>query len=263
MHTGDALVDVTRLASGTGTGVGGTWYLSLDGEASERIAADARAEDVLIAVNNLTSAGNVTVTDGVGGDGPNGERSWVIHFHDWNNPNRTATNPIVAVGDEGLTGTAALATVDGGAFEVSEFCHKAVVQVSSSLTAGEIDDCVFTADWQGGASYTVPLFAFDANSSMVEEALASIDSEVLGVVWVSRDDDSTGAAEGVWNITFVENAEGRTPDLGCGSDAAVLQLVNATCEAIGGNFSVGFGGNLTRDISYSATDSEVREKVDG
>lgn len=261
-HTGDALIEVTRLSSGTGERLGGTWYLSLDGEASERIAADARAEEVMVAVSNLPSAGNVTVADGADGEGPNGERSWVILFHDWNDPNRTATNQILTVGDEGLTGTAATATIGGGGVsQVSEFCDKAAVKVTSALSAGEIDDCAFIAHWQGGTSYVVPAFAFDANSSIVKEALASVDKGILGEVWVSRD-DATGGARGIWNITFVENAEGRTPELDCGSDAAVLQLMNATCEPIGGAFTVGLNGNATRDISYNATDAEVSEKYD-
>lgn len=259
MHTGDASVRVIRLSSGTGERLGGTWYLSLDGEASERIAANALTEEVLIAVSNLTSSGNVTVAEGVNGEGPNGERTWAILFHDWNDPNRTLTTPIVTLGSESLTGTNAMATVGGGNSQISEFCDKAVVQVTSELSAGEINDCVLTADWQGGTSYAVPAFEFDANSSVIERALATVDRKILGEAWVSRA-GTTGTAGGIWNITFVENAEGRTPELDCGSDAEALQLVNATCEAIGGFFAFDFDGNVTQYIPYNATKSEVSDQ---
>lgn len=259
-HTGDASVSVTRLSSGTGERLGGTWYISLDGEASERIAANALAEEVLIAVSNLTSAGNVTVTDGENGEGFNGERSWVIQFHDWNDPNHTLTTPVFTVGSESLTGINAMATVSGGKSQVSEFCEKAVVEVTSSLSAGEINDCVFTADWRGGTSYAVPAFNFNANSSVVEEALATVDREILGKVWVSRA-GTTASGGGIWNITFVENTEGRVPELDCASDAEALQMVNATCEAIAGFFAFDFDGNVTQYILHNSTELEVSDQL--
>lgn len=266
MYSGDASIGVSLLSPGSGERLGGTWYLSLDGEASERIDAGANAEDVLVAIQNLTAAGNVSVTDSVEGDGYNGERSWVVTFFDWNDPNRTASPPVVTVGDEDLAGTGASAhlesasvTVDSdGELEVSQLCAKAVVQVSSLLPSGEIDECVVVAAWQGGGTtYAVSSFSFDANASSVETALASVDKTALGQVWVSREEENSASGGGVWNVTFVGNSEGRTPELQCASDADVLQITNSSCEAIGGSFVLAFAGNTTQEIAFNASALEV------
>lgn len=266
MYTGDASIEVTRLSSGTGERLGGTWYLSLDGEASVRIDAGALAEEVSNAIANLTAAGNVSVTDGVEGEGYNGERSWVVTFDDWNDPNRTAMPPTIAVGYEDLVGTGAavhLKTADAFAIggdeelQVAGLCDKGVVQLSSLLFSGVIDDCVVVPPWNGGTTYTVPSFPFDANSSTVKTAFEKVNQTVLGEVWVSRDSTS-GSGGGVWNVTFVDNAEGRTPGLQCGLDADVSHLVNASCDPIGGFFVLTFDGNATEEIAYNASALEVR-----
>ncbi|CAM9632862.1 unnamed protein product, partial [Hapterophycus canaliculatus] len=80
MFTGDASIGVSRLSPGTGERLSGTWYLSFDGEASARIDAGASAEEVTILIQNLTAAGNVSVTESVTERGYNGERSWVLTF---------------------------------------------------------------------------------------------------------------------------------------------------------------------------------------
>lgn len=260
------------MSSGTGERLGGTWYLSLDGIASTRISASATAEDVSNAIANLTAAGNVTVTEGIEDEGYNGEISWVITFHDWNNPNRTATPPALTVGGVGLTGTGAAArletvdlisvTSDDGELIVSDICTKAVVTLSSLLSAGDIDECVFVAAWQGGSggnTYIIPTFAYNANSSALETALANIDKTILGEVWVSSEGTS-GSGGGIWNITFVENAEGRVPELQCGSDADVSQTANATCDAVDGVFVLEFDGNTTQKIAYNASALKVRRQ---
>lgn len=258
------------MSSGTGERLGGTWYLSLDGIASTRISASATAEDVSNAIANLTAAGNVTVTDGIEDEGYNGERSWVVTFHDWNNPNRTAMPPALTVGDLGLTGTGAavrlktvgltFVTSSDGELIVSDLCTKAVVTLSSLLSAGDIDECVFVAAWHGGSggnTYNVPTFAYNANSSVLETALGNVDETVLGEVWVSRE-GTTGGGGGIWNITFIENTEGRVPELQCGSDADVSQTANATCDAVDGVFVLEFDGNATQEIPYNASALEVR-----
>lgn len=269
-YTGDASVGVFRLSPGTGERLGGTWYLSLDGEASTRIDAGASAEEVSAAVTNLTSAGNVTVTEITETAGYNGERSWVVTFLDWNDPNRTATPPIVTVGDEGLAGTGAAATLEaaaaGGSYtttgsdrelEMPHLCAKAVVQLSSLLSSGYIDECVVVAAWQGSTSYAVPPFSFDANATSVETALEGVDPTALGPVLVSSEGGASASGGGVWNVTFVGNSEGRTPELQCASDADVQQVSESSCEAIGGSFSLGFGGNTTQEIAFNASALEV------
>lgn len=265
LYTGDASVGVSRLYEGTGERLSGTWYLSLDGEASARIDAGALDEDVLSAIADLTAAGNVSVTAGMEGEGYNGERSWVVTFHDWNNPNRTTKTPVLRVGDEGLVGIGAAAHLEtagaaavasDGELDLSDLCTKAVVQISSLVSSGVIEDCVAVAAWQGGTSYAVPAFSFDANASSVETALASVDRAVLGEVWVSRQGTS-GSGGGLWNVTFVGNAEGRTPALQCGSDATLETAVNASCDAIGGVFVLAFEGNATSEIPYNASALEV------
>lgn len=255
---------------GTGERLGGTWYISLDGEFSTRIDAGALAEEVTSAITNLTAAGNVSVTDGAEGEGHNGERSWVITFHDWNDPNRTATPPVLAIGDESLTGTRAAAHLEAagvsavtseGELDVSDVCVKAVMQLSSLISSGFIDDCSIVASWDSGATYAVPAFSFDANASFVEEAFAAVDSSALGEVWVSSEGISSGGG-GVWNLTFVGNAAGRLPELECGSDAAVSRVANASCDAIGGAFVLNFDGNFTEEIAYNASALEVRNLTD-
>lgn len=261
---------VTRISSGTGERLGGTWYLSLDGIASTHISASATTEEVSNAIANLTAAGNVTVTEDVESEGYNGERSWVVTFHDWNNPNRTVTPPALTVGDVGLTGTGAAARLEtvgissatsgDGVFLASDLCIKAVVTLSSLLSAGDIDECAFVAAWSGGSggtTYTIPAFAYDANSSVLETALGNVDDTILGEVWVSRE-GTTGGGGGIWNITFVQNAEGRVPEFHCGSDAEVSQIANATCDAVGGVFVLEFDGNATQQIAYNASGLEVR-----
>ncbi|CAM9426180.1 unnamed protein product, partial [Ectocarpus fasciculatus] len=275
-YTGDASVGVFRLSPGTGERLGGTWYLSLDGEASTRIDAGASAEEVSAAVTNLTSAGNVTVTEITEIAGYNGERSWVVTFLDWNDPNHTATPPIVTVGDEGLTGTGAAATLEaaaaGGSYttagsdgelEMPHLCAKAVVQLSSLLSSGYIDECVVVAAWQGSTSYAVPPFSFDANATSVETALEGVDPTALGPVWVSSEGGASASGGGVWNVTFVGNSEGRTPELQCASDADVQQVSESSCEAIGGSFSLGFGGNTTQEIAFNASALEVQAALEG
>lgn len=270
MYTGDASIGVTRLSPGTGERLGGTWYLSLDGEASDRIDAEATAEEVTIAIQNLTTAGNVSVTESLTERGYNGERTWVVTFFDWNDPNRTAIPAIITVGDEGLVGTGAAAYLevsDGrssatvgsdGELGLSQLCSKAVVQISALLSSGEIDECVVVADWQGGTAHAVPAFSYDANATSLETALESVDESVLADVWVSREEDLSASGGGVWNVTFVGNAEARMPDLQCGSDADVLQVKNASCAAIGGSFALAFGGNVSEAISFNASAFEVR-----
>lgn len=271
MFTGDASVGVSRLSPGTGERLGGTWYLSLDGEASARIDAAASAEEVTMAVQNLTAAGNVSVTESATETGYNGERSLVVTFFDWNDPNRTTAPAVVTVGDEDLTGTGAAAyleisdgrssTVAGsdGKLEASQLCSKAVARVSSLLSSSEIDDCVVVAGWQGGTAYAVPAFSFDANATSLETALESMDDTVLSDVWVSREEEVSASGGSVWNVTFVGNVEGRVPELQCGSDADVLQVTNASCAAIGGSFALAFGGNVTQAISFNASALEVRQ----
>lgn len=269
-YTGDASIGVSHLSPGTGERLGGTWYLSLDGEASTRIDAGASAEEVSAAVKNVTAAGNITVTESTEVAGYNGERSWVVTFLDWNDPNSAATPPVVTVGDEGLTGTGAAATLEAaaagassttvgsdGELEVSHLCAKAVVQLSSLLSSGYIDECVVVAAWQGGTSYAVAPFSFDANATSVETALVGVDSTALGPVRVSSEEGASASGGGVWNVTFVGNSEGRTPELQCASDADVQKVSESSCEAIGGSFSLGFGGNTTQDIAFNASALEV------
>lgn len=265
-YTGDASIEVSRVSRGTGHRLGGTWYLSLDGEASALIDVGADSEEVWQAISNISSIGNVSVADSVMGEPYNGDRSWIITFHDWNNPNRTATPPVLAVGEEGLKGTRARARLDttvtgnGETNAASNWCVKAVMQLSSLLSSGNIDECSFVADWRGGATYAVPTFPFDSNSSTLEAALASVDRDVVGKVWVSREGTS-GNVGGVWNLTFVENAEGRTPELLCGTDAEVSVLTIASCPAIGGFFALEFEGNRTQDIPYDAPETKVKVAI--
>lgn len=265
-HTGDASVGVSHLSHGTGERLGGTWYLSLDGEFSTRIDAGALAEEVTSAIVNLTAAGNVSVTDVAEDESYNGERSWILTFHDWNDPNLTTTRPTLAIGDEGLTGTRAAAHLEAagvfgvsseGELDVSDVCVKAVIQLTSLLSSGFIDECSVVASWDSGATYAVPAFAFDANASSVEDAFAAVDSSALGEVWVSNEGIASSGG-GVWNVTFVGNAVERLPELECGSEAAVSRVVNATCDAIRGSFVLHFDGNSTEDISYNASALEVR-----
>lgn len=165
----------------------------------------------------------------------------------------------MAIGAEGLLGTGALATLVDEGTSISDICDKAVVRLRSKLSTGVIDDCALTAVWQGyGTSYAIPAFPFDASASTLRYALETLDRAVLGEVWVSRG-VTTSAAGGVWNVTFIENAQGRTPEVECGSDAEVSQVVNASCEGIGGVFALKFDGNVTRDIAYNASESEVRQ----
>lgn len=254
------------MSLGTGERLGGTWYLSLDGEASTQIDAAAPAEEVSRAIANLTAAGNISVTDSAGGEGYNGEREWAITFHDWNDPNRTVSPPVIVIGDESLTGTRAAAHLEAagvsfiaseGELDLSHVCVKAVVQISSLISSGVIDECAIVASWDGGATYTVPAFSVDANASSVQDAFSAVDSTALGEVWVSRDGVSS-AGGGVWNVTFVGNVEDRLPELDCGSDAAVSRVANATCDAIGGTFVLSFDGNATEEIAYNASALEVR-----
>lgn len=269
-YTGDASIGVFRLSRGTGERLGGTWYLSLDGEASTRIDAGASAEEVSAAVKNITAAGDIIVTESTEVQGYNGERSWVVTFLDWNDPNRTATPPVVTVGDEGLTGTGAAATLEAaaagtsfttvssdGELAMSHLCAKAVVQLSSLLSSGYIDECVVVAAWQGGTSYAVPPFMFDANATLVETALEGVVPTALGPVWVSSEEGASASDGGVWNVTFVGNSEGRTPELQCASDADVQQVSDSSCAAVGGSFSLGFGGNTTQELAFNASALEV------
>lgn len=265
-HTGDASIGASRSSPGTGERLGGTWYISLDGVASTRIAASASAEEVSRAIANLTGAGNISVADSVGGEGYNGERSWIITFHDWNDPNRTVTPPVITIGDESLTGTRAAAHLDAagvsavtsdGELDLSRVCVKAVVQLSSLISSGFIDDCVVVASWDSGATHAVPAFSVHANASSVQDMFSAVDSSTLGEVWVSRDGASSNGG-GVWNITFVENVAERLPELDCGSDAAVSSIANASCDAIGGTFVLKFEGNSTEEIAYNASALEVQ-----
>lgn len=262
MHTGDAFIGVTRLSSATSERLGGTWYMALDGEASTRIDVGAPAEEVSRVIANLSAAGNVSVTDNADGLGFNGERSWVLKFHEWNDPSRTAKVPTVTLGSEDLRGTGAAAYMNtagmptipsGDELQLSQMCVKAAVKVTSLLSSGTIDDCVFESAWQGGVSYVVPGFSFDANSSTVEAALTNIDESVLGEVWVS----TSSSRNGEWNITFIGNAKGRIPELECGSDAVVSSVANATCDAIGGTFVLEYEGNTTKTVAYNASALEV------
>ena len=265
-HTGDASIATSRLSHGTGERLAGTWYLSLDGEISTRIDAGALAEEVTRAIANLTAAGNFSVTDGAGGEGYNGERSWVITFYEWNDPNRTATPPVPVIGDESLTGTRAAAHLETtgvsavtseGELDVSDVCVKAVVQISSLVSSGFIDECSVVASWDSGATYAVPAFSFDANASSVKDAFAAVDSSALGEIWVSSEGISSSGG-GSWNVTFVGNAAKRVPGLECGSDAAVSRVANASCDAIGGAFVLNLDGNSTEEIAYNASALEVR-----
>lgn len=265
-YTGDASIGVSRVSRGTGERLGGTWYLSLDGEASTLIDVGANSEEVWQAISNISGIGNVSVVDSVMGEAYNGERSWIITFHDWNDPNRIATPPVLAVGEEGLMGTRVRTHLDttvagnGEIHAASNWCVKAVMQVSSLLSSGNIDECSFVADWRGGATYAVPTFPFNSNSSTLETALASVDRDVVGRVWVSREGTS-GNGGGVWNLTLAENVEGRTPELLCGTDADVSVLASASCPAIGGFFALEFEGNRTQDIPYDASATKVKMVV--
>lgn len=272
MYTGDASIGVSLLTPGSADRLGGTWYLSLDGEASEPIDAGADAEEVLAAIQNLIAAGNVSVSDSVEGVGYSGERSWVVTFFDWNDPNRTAVPPVVFIGGEDLIGTGAAAHLEtaagasvttdvDGELQISQLCAKEVLSVTSLISSGEIDECVVVADWQGGTTYAVPAFAFDANATSVEAALAGVDEVALGEVWVTRQEDPSASGGGVWDLTFVENSGGRTPELQCASDAHVSQVASSTCEAIGGSFSLAFEGDVTQDITFDAPAIEVRSML--
>ena len=254
------------MSHGTGERLDGTWYLSLDGEFSTRIDAGALAEEVTGAIVNLTAAGNVSVTDGTEGEGYNGERSWVITFHDWNDPNLTTTPPALTIGDEGLTGTRAAAHLEAagvsavtseGELDVSDVCVKAVIQLTSLLSSGFIDECSVVASWDSVATYSIPAFAFDANASFVKDSFAAVDSSALGEVWVSNEGIASSGG-GVWSVTFVGNAAERLPELDCGSDAVVSRVANASCDAIGGAFVLSFEGNYTEQIPYNASALEVR-----
>lgn len=272
MYTGDASVGVSLLTPGSAERLGGTWYLSLDGEASEPIDATAEAEEVLAAVQNLTAAGNVSVSDSVEGEEHNGERSWVVTFFDWNDPNRTAVPPVVFIGGEGLVGTGAAAHLEtaagasittdvDGELEISQLCAKEVLRVTSLVASGEIDDCVVVAAWQGGTTYAVPAFEFDANATSVEAALAGVDGVALGEVWVTQQEDPSASGGGVWDLTLVGNSQGRTPELQCTSDADVSQVTSSTCESIGGSFALAFEGSATQDIAFDAPELEVRVEL--
>ena len=265
--SGDASVEVTHVFRGTGEPLGGAWYLSLDGNESSYIDAGANVEDVWSAISNLTVAGNVSVTGGV--VGYNGEKSWTITFDGWNDPSRTPTPPVLALGGERLEGTRAEAHLEAfgtspGAnnrdINVSGWCVKAVMQVSSLLSSGDIDDCGFVASWREGATYTIPAFYFDSNAYSLEAALATVDRDVVGEIWVSREGTSASGG-GIWNLTFVANARGRTPELLCGTDAEVFRLSDSSCLAIGGVFALEFEGNLTQDIPYNASAIEVKSSA--
>lgn len=269
VYTGDASVGVSLLSPGTGERLSGTWSLSLDGEASEPINAGANAEEVLAAIQNLTAAGNISVSDSLEGEGQNGERSWTMTFFDWNDPNRTAVPPVVTITGEDLVGTGAAAHLEtaagasvttdvDGELEVSQLCAKEMVSITSRISSGQIDECVVVAAWQGGTTYVVPAFSFDANATSVEAALAGVDGTALGEMWVSRQEDLSASGGGVWDLTFVGNSGGRTPELQCASDADVSQVASSTCEPIGGSFAVAFGGNLTQDLAFNASALEVR-----
>lgn len=269
LQTGDASVEVTRVSVGTGEPLGGTWYLVLDGEASNHIAADASAEDIAAVVANLSRAGNVSVSDVQEGPRPNGARSWVITFHDWNDPRHASVAPNLQVGTESLTGIAPSARLDtsgnlAGVGSTSQdesvastFCSKSVAHVSSLLSTGHLENCYLDSAGWGGTSYAIPSFPFNANSSVLESALAAVGENVLGPVWVSHEELTATDSGGVWNITFVGNAEGRVPDLTCGPDATVFWLVNSSCPAIGGVFTLEWDGNVTQEISYNASAPEV------
>lgn len=271
MYTGDASVGVSLLTPGSAERLGGTWYLSLDGEASEPIDASADAEEVLAAVQNLTAAGNVSVNDSVEGEGYNGERSWVMTFFDWNDPNRTAVPPVVFIGGEALIGTGAAAHLEtsagasittdvDGELGISQLCSKEVLRVTSLISSGEIDDCVVIAAWLGGTTYAVPAFDFNANATTVESALEDVDGVALGEVWVTRQEDPSASGGGVWDLTLVGNSQGRTPELQCASDAGVSRVSSSTCEPIGGSFALAFEGSVTPGIAFDAPAQEVREE---
>ena len=270
MYTGDASVGVSLLTPGTAERLGGTWYLSLDGDASEPIDAGAEAQEVLAAVQKLTAAGNVSVSDSEEGEGYSGERSWVVTFFDWNDPNLTVTVPsVVFIGGEDLVGTRAAAHLEtsagasittdaNGELEISQLCAKEVLSVTSLISSGEIDECALVATWLGGTAYAVPAFGVDANATSVEAAFADVDEVVLGEVWVTRQADPSASGGGVWDVTFVGNSEGRTPELQCALDADVSQVTSSTCAAIGGSFALAFEGNVTQDIAFDAPALEVR-----
>lgn len=268
MHTGDASIEVSLLTPGSAERLGGTWYLSLDSEVSEPIDAGADAEEVLAAIQNLTAAGNVSVSDRVEGEGYSGERSWVVTFFDWNDPNRTAVPPVVFIGGEDLVGTGAAAHLEtaagasittdvDGQLQISQLCAKEVLVVTSAISSGVIDECVVVAGWQGGTTYAVPSFSFDADAITVETALAGVDGMVLGEVWVTRQGDPSASGGSVWELTFVGNSAGRTPELQCASDAAVSQVTSSSCEPIGGSFALSFEGSVTQDIAFDAPELEV------
>lgn len=268
MYTGDASIGVSLLSSGTGERLGGTWYLSLDGEASEPINAGANAEEVLAAIQNLTAAGNVSVSGNAEGEGYNGERSWVMKFFDWNDPNRTAVPPVVFIGSEDLVGIGAAAHLEAaagasittdvdGELQISQLCAKEVLNIASLISSGEIE-CVVVAAWQGGTSYAVPAFSFDADAASVEAALAGVNGTALGEVWVSRQEGPSTSGGGVWDLTFVGNSEGRMPGLQCASDADVSQVTSSTCEPIGGSFGLAFEGSVAQDIAFDASEQQVR-----
>lgn len=272
MYTGDASIGVSLLSPSSGERLGGTWYLSLDGEASEPIDAGANTEEVLAAIQNLTAAGNVSVSDSAEGEGYNGERSWVVTFFDWNDPNRTAVPPVVAIGGEDLVGIGAAAHLEtaagasvttdvDGELQTSQLCAKEMVSVASLISSGEIDECVLVAAWRGGTTYAVPAFSFDANATSVETALAGVDGIALGAVWVTRQEDPSASGGGVWDLTFVGNSQGRTPELQCASDADVSQVTSSTCESIGGSFGLAFEGSVTQDIAFDASEQEVCAKL--
>lgn len=262
MYTGDASIRVSRVSSGVGQSLGGTWYLTLDGEASKRIPANASADEVTAAIANLTGAGNISVA--VDHEGPNGGRSWVITFLDWNDPSRRDGAPILTLSTDGLVGIEPSGllmankrtTGSGNEFGTPEFCAKAVLHLSSMLSSGNIDDCSFVATWLEDANYALPAFSSNANSSALESALAKVDRNILGQVWVSREEDDDPAAA-AWNITFIENVKGRVPSLTCGSDATVSWVEHASCEAIGGEFSLTFAGNATEKLPFNASEFEV------
>lgn len=269
MYTGDASIGVSLLTPGSAERLGGTWYLSLDGEASEPIDAGATVGEVLAAVQNLTDAGNVSVSNSTEGEGFNGERSWVITFFDWNDPNRTAVPPVVFIDDQDLVGTGAAAHLEtaagasittdvDGELQLSQLCAKEVTTVTSLVASGEIDECIVVAAWQGGTTYAVPAFSFDANATSVETALAGVDGVALGEVWVTRQADPSASGGGVWDLTFIANSAGRTPELQCAADADVSQVSSSTCEPIGGSFALAFEGSVTQDIAFDAPALEVR-----
>ncbi|CAM9707700.1 unnamed protein product, partial [Discosporangium mesarthrocarpum] len=245
-YTGDAEVTVKRITPGLGAPLGGTWYLSVDGESTPNIAHNATDEDVARAIANLSTSGQFSVETKT--PVQSGITSWILTFDDWNHPNNTIEKN-VTVGYEGLTGTRSAANVDvaGG------FCIKEVQRLTSIISSGTIDSCTI-------GSAAIPSFDFDANASTVTSVLGSVEVTILGDVWVERV-NTTVSGGGVWDVTFLENAQD-VPMLSCGSDATVTLVTGSTCEGIGGEFVLGFHGNLTAPIPFNASADQVKDALE-